>query len=147
MTKAPKQPGEYGYQDTSFRAMGGERGIRSLVDDFYDAMAELPEASGIFAMHRDVAESRDKLAAFLSGWLGGPRTYQERWGAIAIPLAHQHLPIGTPERNAWMACMTQAAARAPISDDFRRYFLREIAVPADRVVAVRARTQAEKPKG
>ncbi|MFZ1643284.1 MAG: hypothetical protein WAV07_17995 [Candidatus Contendobacter sp.] len=35
----------YGVEDASYRAAGGEAGIRKLVDDFYDAMDQLPEAA------------------------------------------------------------------------------------------------------
>ncbi|MDD9940489.1 MAG: group II truncated hemoglobin [Myxococcales bacterium] len=132
---AERKPGEYGYEDTSFRAMGGEAGIRTLVDHFYDLMDTLPEAARIRAMHKqDLSEARDKLAAFLCGWLGGPKRYSERWGPIRIPKAHAHLGIVEQDADAWMLCMTQAAAKVDITDDFRAYFLREIRVPANRIV-------------
>ena len=130
---ADKQPGEFGYQDTSLQAMGGDVGLRRLVDAFYDAMERLPEAATVRALHpENLALSRDKLAAFLTGWLGGPKRYQERWGPIRIPIAHAHLPIGTEERDAWMKCMTVAIDAQPVAHEFREYFLREIAVPAER---------------
>ena len=116
-------------------AMGGEAGLRVLVDRFYDAMETLPEASTIRGMHSgDLSLSRDKLAAFLTGWLGGPKRYSERWGPIRIPPAHAHLSIGTAERDAWLQCMQQAIDSMPITDGFRAYFMREIAVPANRVM-------------
>lgn len=131
-----RQPGQYGYEDTSYRALGGTPGVRKLVDHFYDAMAELAEARGIYEMHGDVELAREKLAAFLCGWLGGPKLYRERWGPIAIPPAHRHLPIGPAERDAWLACMQHAVRQMPVPDDFKRYFMREISVPANRVVAM-----------
>src|SRR5699024_6244545 len=61
-----------------FDLLGGEEGVRRLVDRFYDLMDELPEAETIRAMHaEDLALIRDKLATFLMGWLGGPRRYGE----------------------------------------------------------------------
>ena len=49
----------------------GEKNIRALVDHFYDAMEDLPEAQTIRAMHPDdLAESRDKFFWFLVGWSG-----------------------------------------------------------------------------
>lgn len=142
---AEKQPGEYGYEDTSFRAMGGQRGVRELVDHFYDAMAELPDARGIYAMHSNVPLARDKLAAFLCGWLGGPKLYRERWGPIFIPPAHKHLPIGPAERDAWLLCMAHAIEKMPVEEEFRRYFMREIAVPAGRIVQLRQRLAENDP--
>ena len=130
---AEKKPGEYGYQDTSLRAMGGEAGVRSLVDRFYDAMETRPEARAIRRMHAsDLTLARDKLTTFLIGWLGGPKRYRERWGPIRIPAAHAHLPIGPAERDAWLACMQEAIDGMPVAEDFKVYFMRAIAVPAHR---------------
>ena len=41
---ATKQPSQYGNEDASLRAMGGEPGVGKLVDHFYAAMESLPEA-------------------------------------------------------------------------------------------------------
>ena len=132
---AAKQPGEYGYEDTSFHAMGGEPGIRRLVDHFYDALETFPEAAAIRSLHPpDLALSRDKLTAFLTGWLGGPPRYNERFGSIRIPSAHAHLPIRGEDRDNWLRCMQAAVDQLDIPDDFRAYFMREIARPAGRCV-------------
>lgn len=137
---ADRNPGEYGYQDTSLRAMGGEGAVRVLVDHFYDVMQSLPEAARIRRMHpADLTVSRDKLTVFLVGWLGGPRRYRERWGPMHIPHAHAHLTIDAPERDAWLLCMRTAMAEMPVDDEFRDYFMREITVPANRVMAVSQR--------
>ena len=59
-------------QDISpYQRLGGEAGVRRLVDRFYDLMDTLPEAAHIRAMHpASLATSRDKLFKFLCGWLG-----------------------------------------------------------------------------
>ena len=76
----------YGQGDTSYQTAGGYDTIRVLVDHFYDAMETLPQAERIRKMHpEDLTESRDKLARFLSGWLGGPKLYSEKYGSIRIP--------------------------------------------------------------
>jgi hemoglobin len=130
-------PPRYGEGDTSFRAAGGETGVRRLVDDFYDAMDALPEARAIRAMHPDdLAESRDKLATFLCGWLGGPRRYAERYGTLSIPGAHQHLDIGDAERDAWLLCMERAIARQGYAPEFAAYLLAQLRFPARRIVEV-----------
>ena len=124
----------YGRGDTSFRAAGGEAGIRRLVDDFYARMDEDPHAAVIRAMHEpDLTVSRDKLTLFLCSWLGGPRLYRARYGEISIPGVHAHLDIGETERDAWLACMRDAVEVQPWSEDFKRYLLRQIAIPAERV--------------
>lgn len=128
----PGQP-RYGDGDTSYQAAGGIAGIRRLVNAFYEQMDTLPQATHIRAMHQpDLAESRDKLSCFLSGWLGGPKLYREKYGPISIPAAHAHLGIGSLERDAWLLCMEKALDQQPWPDDFKAYLLRALSVPAER---------------
>ncbi len=123
----------YGDGDTSYRAAGEFAGLQRLVERFYFYMDTLPEARAIRAMHRDdLSESKDKLARFLSGWLGGPKLYREKYGEIIVPRAHHHLPIGTAERDAWLLCMEKALEEQPYAEDFKRYMLEQLFVPAER---------------
>lgn len=123
----------YGDGDGSFRAAGGEQGIRRLVDDFYGAMATLPQAADILAMHsEDLDASRDKLTRFLCGWLGGPKLFSAKYGPIRIPKAHAHLSIGPAERDAWLLCMQHALDKQPYSADFKQYMIEQLFVPAER---------------
>ncbi len=124
---------EFGDGDTSFRAAGGIAGIERLVDDFYAIMSESDFAATIRGMHpTDISVSRDKLARFLSGWLGGPNRYREKYGPIKIPAAHAHLVIDDPERRAWLECMRLAIARQPYTPEFAEYVLEELHRPAER---------------
>ncbi|MCP5201539.1 MAG: group II truncated hemoglobin [Gammaproteobacteria bacterium] len=132
----------YGEDDASFQAAGGEDGLRHLVDDFYDIMDSLPLAAGIRAMHpADLAVSRDKLARFLCGWLGGPNRFNEKYGPITIPGAHRHLDIREAERDAWLVCMKLAIDRQDWAADFKDYLLRALVVPAERTRLVCERLQ------
>lgn len=123
----------YGQGDTSYQTAGGYDTIRVLVDHFYDTMDTLPQAESIRKMHpEDLTESRDKLARFLSGWLGGPKLYSEKYGSIRIPKAHAHLPIGSEERDAWLACMEKALTFMDYPQDFKTYLMAQLFVPAER---------------
>ena len=125
----------YGVGDASYQAAGGIDGLRRLVNDFYDLMEQRPEAAAIRAMHpQDLAASRDKLACFLSGWLGGPRLFSERYGPIAIPAFHAQWPIDEVHSQAWLDCMAGAIARQPYQADFAKYLLTQLHVPAARIV-------------
>lgn len=124
----------FGTGDASFQAAGGVRGIRKLVDDFFDRMGSDERFATIYAMHPDDKEtSRDKLARFLCGWLGGPKLYHEKYGAIGIPRVHAHLAIATAERDQWLTCMRETVARQPFDDDFRVYLMEQLFVPAEAV--------------
>lgn len=124
----------YGVGDASYRAAGEREGIARVVDRFYDLMDTLPVARTIRAMHPpDLAIAREKLKVFLCAWLGGPNEYRARFGPISIPGVHAPFDIDEPERDAWLACMAQAVEEQPWDEEFKRYFLRAIAVPAERI--------------
>lgn len=94
---------------TPYERIGGAEAVRELVDRFYDYMDTLPLAREIRAMHPDdLSESRDKLAMFLTGWLGGPPVYMERRGHPRLRMRHFPFAIGNDARDAWMECMNRA---------------------------------------
>jgi hemoglobin len=133
----------YGIEDVSFQAAGKEVGIRKLVDDFFARMGSDPRFETIYAMHPEDKEvSRDKLARFLCGWLGGPRLYQEKYGGISIPRVHEHLAIATPERDQWLTCMRETVAEQPFDAEFKTYLMQQLFVPAEGV-----RRRVEKIRG
>lgn len=124
----------FGDGDTSFRAAGGEAGIRTLVDAFYDEMETAEYAQTIRRMHSDdLTTARDKLARFLCGWLGGENRYRKKYGSISIPDVHAHLDIGLAERDAWLRCMLSAIERQPYEERFKRYLFAQLSIPAERV--------------
>lgn len=89
--------------------VGGDAGVRALVDAFYDRM-DLEEAfAGIRRLHSPSLDgSRDKLYMYLSGWLGGPQLYVERFGHPRLRARHLPFPIADSERDQWLACMRLA---------------------------------------
>ncbi|MGB1580523.1 MAG: globin, partial [Nevskiales bacterium] len=87
--------------------------------------------------------SRDKLARFLCGWMGGPRRYAEKYGPINIPGAHSHLGIGPAERDQWLHCMEEALAMQDYPDSLKQYLAEQLAVPAGRILAVSEKLRAE----
>lgn len=94
---------------TPFVRLGGEGGVRALVDRFYDLMDLEPAYAEIRAMHPGTLDgSRDKLFWFLCGWLGGPDLYVQRHGHPRLRARHLPYAIGIRERDQWMACMIQA---------------------------------------
>ena len=94
-----------------FEQLGGIDGVRALVDRFYDLMDLEPEFAGLRALHPTSLDgSRDKFAWFLTGWLGGPDLYIERFGHPRLRARHLPYPIGMSERDQWLACMGLAMA-------------------------------------
>jgi hemoglobin len=89
--------------------IGGEAGVRKLVQRFYELMDTLPEAYEIRKLHApDLGQAENKLFMFLSGWMGGPPLYEEAFGHPRLRMRHLPFAIGTRERDQWMLCMEQA---------------------------------------
>ena len=115
-----------------FELMGGEEGVRRLVDRFYDVMDTAPEAAGIRAMHAPTLDTaREKLRLFLTGWTGGPQLYVERYGHPMLRGRHLPFPIGEPERDAWIFCMDQALEEAEMPPELRDYLKQRFRAVAD----------------
>jgi len=121
--------------DASFQAAGGESGLARLVKDFYQIMDEHADAICVRRLYpHDLTESRKRLAAFLCGWLGGPRRYAEHYGSISIPNFHTRWMVGEAERDAWLNCMALAIAKQGYTDVFADYLLSQLRVPAERIL-------------
>jgi hemoglobin len=98
-----------GTDPSLYERIGGEAGLRSLVDRFYDIMDSFPEAAKIRGFHAtSLKQSREKLFLFLSGWSGGPQLYVERFGHPRLRMRHLPFAIGTVERDQWLWCMNKA---------------------------------------
>lgn len=94
---------------TLFEKLGGEGGVRQLVDAFYDRMDQDTAFTGIRALHPpQLDSSRDKLFWFLCGWSGGPNYFVERFGHPRLRARHLPYAIGVNERDQWLSCMQQA---------------------------------------
>lgn len=118
--------------DTPYALLGSDAGVRRLVDRFYDLMDEVPEYHGIRKLHpQDMSTSREKLYLFLSGWLGGPQLYVEKYGHPMLRARHLPFAIGVAERDAWLACMLQAMEDTAVEDTLRTALLKAFYGTAD----------------
>jgi hemoglobin len=118
--------------DTPYERLGGEAKLRALVERFYALMDAEPEYYGIRKLHPDdLASSTDKLFMFLSGWLGGPSLYVERFGHPFLRARHLPFAIGTSERDQWMDCMARAMAEERIAPELQALLAGALARTAD----------------
>jgi hemoglobin len=103
-----------------YERLGGETTVRHLVERFYELMDTLPEAASVRRMHpADLSASKEKLFLFLSGWLGGPQLYLERYGHPKLRARHMPFAIGEAERDQWMLCMRRALQDLGIAPELR----------------------------
>jgi hemoglobin len=122
-----------------YEMLGGETGLRSLVNRFYDLMDSSPEAGKIRGFHpKSLDQSRQKLFMFLSGWSGGPQLYIERFGHPRLRMRHMPFSIGSVERDQWLWCMNQALDESGLDPGVVQYLKARFAEVADAM-----RNQAE----
>ena len=94
---------------TPFEQLGGEEKLRALIRRFYSLMHSEAEFAVIRKLHPPGLEgSTEKLTMFLSGWLGGPPLYTDKFGNPMLRARHLPFAIGESERDQWMACMQRA---------------------------------------
>ena len=91
--------------------IGGEAGVRNLVNAFCDLVENDPLGQPLLIMHNrghGIAHARDAQFEYLSGFLGGPPLYFEHHRNSNVRTIHANLEIGTLERDVWLACIDKA---------------------------------------
>lgn len=119
-------------EKSTFELIGGDAKLRELVDRFYDLMELEPEFSGIRALHpTPLDSSRDKLYWFLSGWMGGPNLYVERFGHPRLRARHLPYAIASNERDQWLRCMAWAMQDVGVSQALQERLMQSFYQTAD----------------
>lgn len=117
---------------TTYEKIGGDAVVGQLCDRFYELMASVPQFEELRAMHpEDLKGSRDKLYMFLSGWLGGPDLFVEKFGHPRLRGRHAPFAIGVSERDQWVACMVLAMEDVGIEETIRAKLLENFFNTAD----------------
>ncbi|MCL2345133.1 MAG: group II truncated hemoglobin [Desulfobulbus sp.] len=117
---------------TTYDQIGGEATVAKLSDRFYALMDAVPQFAELRAMHpQDLQNSRDKLFMFLSGWMGGPDLFVEKFGHPRLRGRHMPFAIGIRERDQWVACMLLAMEEVGIDPVIRAKLLENFFNTAD----------------
>jgi hemoglobin len=121
-----------GKELTFYETLGGEVALGRLVDRFYALMDAVPRFSALRALHPESLQgSREKLFLFLSGWLGGPDLFVEKYGHPRLRERHLPFAIGTAERDQWVACMVLAMEDVGVEEGVRERLFRHFFNTAD----------------
>jgi hemoglobin len=120
----PSRPTEsahpWGEAATPYEEIGSPEQVEALSDAFYDVIEE--ESPLLRAMlPASTANTRKKLAMYLTGWLGGPPLYEEKWGHPRLRMRHMPFSIGGAEADEWMRCMRIALGRAEVAEPLRTF--------------------------
>lgn len=130
-------------EPTPYDLVGGQEKVKELVDRFYDHMDDLELAKPIRDLHaRSLKASREKLYLFLTGWLGGPDLYVEKYGHPMLRRRHLPFSIGQSERDLWMHCMREAMRDMGIDESLSNHLEQAFWKTADHM-----RNQQEKNVG
>lgn len=89
----------------------GRDALADLVRHFYARVALDPQLAPIFPA--DLTMTAEKQFAFLSGFMGGPPLYHERFGSPMLRARHLPHPITPARARAWLACMNGALRDTP----------------------------------
>ncbi len=115
--------------------LGGEQAVRKLVDRFYDLMDEKQEVQALRKLHaKSLRISREKLFLFLSGWLGGPQLYVEKYGHPMLRKRHLPFAIDASQRDQWLLCMDQTLDEQVDDEPLRQSLKASFAKVADHMI-------------
>lgn len=86
-------------------AIGGEDGLRRLINRFYDRMETDEEAFPLHRLHfrgHGLEHIRQAQFEFMSGFLGGRAYYRERFGHMNLRELHEHIPVRVEDADLWL---------------------------------------------
>lgn len=120
----PSKPSDtthpWGEAETPYQEIGGEQGVRELAEAFYDVIEdESPLLRDM--LPANTRNTRQKFYMYLSGWLGGPPLYEQKWGHPRLRMRHFPFPIDDAAAAEWMRCMRATLDRADISEPLRTF--------------------------
>jgi hemoglobin len=117
---------------TLYEAVGGDATIRALSHRFYELMDTLPEAKHVRAVHPPTLEgSEAKFYEYMTGYLGGPPLYIDKYGHPRLRSRHFGAEIGPLERDEWLLCFRQALVETVPNPKLRDIILPPIERLAD----------------
>ncbi|MBT1446279.1 group II truncated hemoglobin [Shewanella sp. JM162201] len=119
-------------QSNAYDMIGGDKTIRAIAHSFYARMQQGDDTQKLLAMHPGpIAQSEQKLYEFLSGWLGGPQLFQQKYGHPALRARHMPFAIDEEMRDQWLTCMKYALNKELTNPEHREVIYQAIATLAD----------------
>jgi hemoglobin len=108
-----------------FDLVGGLPFFEALVERFYVGVETDPVLRALY-VEGDLAPARRRLVLFLAQYWGGPTNYSAERGHPRLRSRHFQFPIGSDERDRWLAHMRAAVeasgAEPEIASRLMRYF-------------------------
>ncbi len=115
----------------------GEHRLRQLIEAFYDIIEHDALGARLLRLHKlghGVAHSRTEQFNFLSGFLGGPSLYAQKYGHTNVREMHEHVAIDQHVKDDWLFCMAKAIDQVGMTDPLRSELMRHFTTVASNLV-------------
>ena len=99
-------------EETLYDRLGQREGIRAVVDDFYDRLAD-DDSLGPFFQTADMELLRETQTDFLCEAAGGPETYD----AAPVREAHRHVPFTPDDIQRAVTLLSESLDAFDVPDD------------------------------
>lgn len=107
---------------TPYKLIGEEQGTRALANAFYDEMESNIHLKELLDIHQLPLDGiREKFFKYLSGWLGGPPLFEEKYGHPRLRQRHMHVAVTQKQAQLWMLCMTNALNKTVEHEDLKNH--------------------------
>lgn len=129
--------GTQGRPGSLYEQIGGEAGVRRLVETFYDLVESHPAGRPVLLLQlrgHGIAHARIDQFNFLSGFFGGPRLFTERYGHSDVRKIHAHVVIDQEASDAWLTCMDMAIDQIGLAAGLKRQLMENFTRVAEALV-------------
>jgi hemoglobin len=120
-----------------YEEIGGDEGIWDLVDTFYNIVETDSTAKKLRIHHlrgSGIANAKKEQHLFLSGFLGGPKLYQEKHGHANLKTMHAHVAVDEESKDIWLSCMEKAMNAVAIPEATQEKLMHIFTPVAERLV-------------
>lgn len=115
-----------------YERVGGEPFFVSLVDRFYEGVADDPILRPMYP--DDLTEAKRHLVLFLVQYWGGPTTYLDERGHPRLRMRHAPFPVDLAARDAWIKAMGRAVVEAGLPEEEESEMLRYFVMAATHLI-------------
>ncbi|MBM7073219.1 group II truncated hemoglobin [Shewanella sp. 202IG2-18] len=119
-------------QSNAYDLIGGDHTIKAIAASFYQFMDSDPQVKPLRVIHPDsLTISEEKLYEFLSGWLGGPQLFQQKYGNPALRARHMPFAVDETMRDQWLMCFEHALNENVTQPEHRQAIFQAVSTLAD----------------
>jgi len=120
---------------TPYILIGGEKGVKALVTAFYDEMETNIHLTELLAVHQLPLDGvRQKFFEYLSGWMGGPPLFEQKYGHPRLRQRHLHVDVTRKQAELWMLCMNNALDKSVENEELKQGLLQSFSQLAKHMI-------------